>query len=409
MINKKINKESFFYWALCLVILTLPLPKYSLNSQSIIVLLISWFFCNSFRDKVNNLKEMKLPFVLMSSIFWLTLIGIVYSSNTDLALDNIKKNSPFLIIPLIIFTVIKDGNVLIRFMRIFSFSVILALLFGICKAFYFKINNLGNFFYYTEFSRILEIHTTYFALFIVVVVIFFLLDIFKLNSHKLWLSVLSIVFLLIVLYMISSRISLITLLIVGLLFLISDLTIHISNRKKGLIFLTLVIVFIAFMVSPNFQNRSAGVSDFGVKTPSFSSRLLHWQGVLNTANNNNLLIGNGSGDGHIGLYEEYSKLGFDSGYRYEYNAHNQFLENILYFGLLGFISLVAIFIFSFYKSIRLKDGLIFIITSTFFLFMLLESILERHSGIILFVFLMSLCCVRIKYRLNNFKDYEIKS
>jgi O-antigen ligase len=342
-------------------------------------------------------------------VFWLSLIGVFYSSNFNIAIETVIQNTPFLIVPLIIFTTIKDGNVLIQFMRIFSFSVIIGLLFGISKAFYFKINNLGDFFYYREFSRILEIHTTYFALFIIISIVFFLLDVFKLKSLKLWVNILSIIFLLTALYIISSRISMIALLIVGILFLISDLTSHISNKKKSLILLIFVAISIAFLASPNFQNRSSGVSEFGYQTPSLDSRLVHWKAVLNTVKSNNILIGNGSGDGHDGLFEEYLKIGFESGYRLEYNAHNQFLEYILYFGIIGFLSLVSVFVFCFFKSIKLKDGVVLIITSTFFIFMLIESMLERHSGIVFFVFLMSLCCVRIKYRFNNHRDYEINT
>jgi len=75
---KKVAKENFFYWALCLVIMTLPFPKYSLNSQSIILLFISWLFFNNYSDKLNNLKKMKLPFFIMSSMFWISLLSLFY-------------------------------------------------------------------------------------------------------------------------------------------------------------------------------------------------------------------------------------------------------------------------------------------------------------------------------------------
>jgi len=398
---KKVAKENFFYWALCLVIMTLPFPKYSLNSQSIILLFISWLFFNNYSDKLNNLKKMKLPFFIMSSMFWISLLSLFYSSDIEIVIDIIIQNLPFLILPLIIFTTIRDGRTLIQIIKIFSFSVIIASLFGIAKAFYFKINNLGDFFYYTEFSRVIEIHTTYFALFVMISIVYFLFDIFKSKELRIWFSIIGIIFLLAILYIISSRISLIALFVSCLFFLMSNLIVGVSKYKKGIFLLLSIITYISFMLSPNFQNRNSGISKFGYQTPSLESRLIHWEAVINTIKSNNLMVGIGIKGGYENLYEEYLRIGFEQGYRYKYNAHNQFLESVLSFGILGLLSLSFIFMFSFYKAIKSKDSIAIIIIMVFFIFMLTESILVRHCGIISFVILMSLLlCRTTKYNLT---------
>ena len=113
------------------------------------------------------------------------------------------------------------------------------------------------------------------------------------------------------------------------------------------------------------------------------------------------MVGIGIKGGYENLYEEYLRIGFEQGYRYKYNAHNQFLESVLSFGILGLLSLSFIFMFSFYKAIKSKDSIAIIIIMVFFIFMLTESILVRHSGIISFVILMSLLlCRTTKYNLT---------
>ncbi|ASO04882.1 O-antigen ligase [Arenibacter algicola] len=399
---EKAFKQNFFYWAISLVLITMPLPKYSLNSQSIILLFLSWLFYNSFDVKVNNLKKTKTFFIIMSSLFWISIISAAFYSDIKTTVENVVQNLPFVIIPLIIFTTIKDKEILNQVLKIFSFSVITASLLGVFKAFYFWLNNLGDYFYYTEFSKVLEIHTTYFALFLVISIVYFLFDIFKTHELNKCISITAIIFLTVILYLVSSRISILALLIVSFYFLIRNLSHNMSNTKKGVILLFVVFSFIAFMGSPNFQNRNSGVSKFGYETPSLKTRLVHWESVIKVIKSNNLIIANGVKKAKENLIEEYRKIGFDSGYIHKYNAHNQFLENTLNFGILGLLSVTIIFALCFYQSIKSNDDLAIILTSIYLIFMLTESILERHSGIISFVIFMSLI-------LNRTKNFKKKS
>lgn len=393
--------ERFFYLILSMVIITLPLPKYSLNSQAIIFLFVIWLFYGANKEKWGNLRQMIVPALLMSSVFWLSLAGLLYTSNFDIAQEVIIQNIPFLIIPLVVFSVMKRREDIIHILKIFSMSVIVALFFGMAKVLYFKVNNLGDFFYYTEFSKIIEIHTTYFALYIVIAILYFLYNTFQetCTTSRNVLNILAILYLLVFLYIISSRISLVALVVMAALFFLFNR--KISNKKKVLFFGISIMTFYLLMVSPNFQNRNSGISEMGTTTPDLSSRIIHWKAVFNVIMSNNLLIGNGTGDAHENLYEEYLNVGFEQGFISKYNAHNQFLENTLFFGILGCVSLVCIFGHLFFLSYKNKDFITGIIPLIFFIFMVTESILVRHSGIILFTLLMSLCFVRAKYYNNN--------
>jgi O-antigen ligase len=362
---------------------------YSLNSQSIIFLTLSWILLGDFKNRLGNLKRMLIPFLLVSSPFWLSLIKFFYTDDISLTVKLLVKNIPFLILPLIIFSTITYKGVLEEILGYFSISVLIASVFGLMKSIYFKIANLGTFFYYTEFSKVLDKHTTYFALFVLIAISFFLYNVIKLKKIKTTFSILAVSFLLLILYLLSSRISIIVLVIILVIFFY-QIKSQINLYHRMALISILVLLGGVFFISPNFQERSARSSEFGVQTPRMETRLVHWKAVLNTFKNDYILLGNKNGDVHKNLYQEYKKIGFESGYKNKYNAHNQYLENWLHFGLFGTLLLVLTLVFCIKNLQKSKSTMSLIIVSCFCIFMITESILVRHSGIVLFSGLISL-------------------
>ena len=76
--------------------------------------------------------------------------------------------------------------------------------------------------------------------------------------------------------------------------------------------------------------------------------------------------------------------------KFNYNSHNQYLGYFLIAGFIGFLVLFGFLLFHFKNSIYRKNDLYFILIFFFSITMLVENILERQSGIILFIFLMNL-------------------
>jgi O-antigen ligase len=297
----------------------------------------------------------------------------------------------------VLFSTIKDANGIMKVLKIFSVAVIAALLFGYSKALYLKINNLGDFFYYTDFAKVLAIHTTYFALFIVISMTFFVLDRIKFKSVPTLITVFSLLFLAFALYTISARVSLLALLVIGLILIIGYGKLM-TTKKKLVLFSSILLIVSIFSISPNFQKRNSGTSDFGYQTPEVSTRLLHWQVVIHQISKNNIWIGSGFGPAYDNLYQEYLNAGFIEGYRREYNAHNQFLESTLRYGIVGLLSLIGILIYSLYRAIKSREVIPVLVMAVLIVFMLTESILERHSGIVVFSLLISYCFLEVQNR-----------
>ncbi len=380
----KKTKDKIFYWLLSLVLVTLPFPKYNLNSQCIIALAIFWLFFNSFSEKKNNLKENSKSFLVVSSLFIISIIGLVYTSNFNEAMTNLK--SPFLIFPLIIFSVRPlTRNEVGKLLDLFSIATILASLLGIGKALWFHYNGLGEYFYYLDFAKVLNKHTTYFSLFVCISIINIAYGLSFKKNIKTFYRLAALTFLVFVLYLLSVKMSIICIIIV----LALSIIIAFMEKGHGQLKTKLVKIFLLFILpmiffTPNFKERI-----LSEKSSNLSERIQLWSGVMDSYLKNNLFLGAGTGDGHMGLATSYEEIDYDIAAKNEYNAHNQYLEQLLFYGLFGLILLVVLIFYTFVALFDKNQPLFFLIFLSFFVYMFSESILERHSGLVLFSFLTS--------------------
>jgi O-antigen ligase len=84
-------------------------------------------------------------------------------------------------------------------------------------------------------------------------------------------------------------------------------------------------------------------------------------------------------------------MDFVMGYKYSYNPHNQFLENVARNGLIGgSICLLSIYFLPLYISIRQKKHIVTAFICIVSVVSLTESILDVHKGITFYVFFVSL-------------------
>lgn len=111
---------------------------------------------------------------------------------------------------------------------------------------------------------------------------------------------------------------------------------------------------------------------------------------MNTINGEAVFFGKGTGDSMKNVMIEYEKYNFEEGIKYEYNAHNQYLEILSSNGLIGLGFFLMIIILPLIYSLKESDILSISILLLLIIFSLTESILERHSGVVLFALFTSL-------------------
>lgn len=400
MILKNIQlKEKIFYWLLSFIVISLPFPAYNLNSQSILLFSVFWIFYNSYSEKKELFLLNKVPIILISSLFWIPLIWTLFADNLSESFKELQLRLPFLVFPFMLFTIKLQPKSVFFILNQFLVAVIAASALALSKVLFFKLNDLGNYFYYSKFSEFLDKHTTYFSLFVVVSLLWILWLFLQKKGNKLILSILFLV-LLGVLYILSVRISIIALLIGSLVLVITQVTLA---RKKIIIAIIVPIILVSFYFTPHFQKRFD--PSITLETEQISDvkfREFHWRAVLETINHNNLFVGNGTRGNRIFLYNKYKEYKLMSAYDEKYNAHNQFLETLLEYGLLGFCLFLILIFYLVRLFIRHKSFLALSLLLVFIIYMLTESILERHSGIVLFSFLITLFTAQLNQKKLNY-------
>lgn len=303
-------------------------------------------------------------------------------------LRNFEMQLPFLIFPLIFFSIEITQRTTITLLKYFSYGVVVSACFALLKAGYFKINNFGDYFYYDKLGMLLDIHTTYFAMYVVIALLYFANCISQKKTLQNLKYGLLISFLLFFLYLLSVRISIVALLVGGIIMIYGNRKV----LKPKTIFLLLggVVMILGIYFTPNFQKRFNAKTPEGVAISDVDTRTVHWQSTLEVIGQNNLFLGAGTGDGHSQLYDQYLKNGFETGYIHQYNAHNQFLEITLFYGLLGLLLLLLI-IFLVIKKCFLENNFLGIaIMAIMIVVMFIESSLESQSGIVLFALFSAL-------------------
>lgn len=387
--GKGMLQQRIFYWLVAFVAITPAFPGYSLNSQAIIGLFIFWLFYNPSREKIKLLKSNKKVFLVLSIPFWMAVFGLLYTEDVGSAFRDIELKAPFLIFPLIFSTVKLKTESLHFVLKNFLLGVLAATVLAGIKVLYFKINGLGNYLYYQDLYEFIDKHTTYFALFVVIAMLYLLQKFFTSTSKKQY-YLIAYIFFVGVLYVLSVRISVIALAAGSIILIIH----HLNSRIKYAVIVLVALLIGSLYITPNFQKRfePSQIENSEINDADF--RKLHWQAVAETIAHNSLLIGNGTRGNRDYLYSKYKDYGLTSAYEDEYNAHNQYLETLLDFGILG---LLMFFLMIFYiAKLTLKENYLgFSILGVFLIFMFTESILERQSGIVIFSFFMTIIAVTV--------------
>jgi O-antigen ligase len=81
----------------------------------------------------------------------------------------------------------------------------------------------------------------------------------------------------------------------------------------------------------------------------------------------------------------------------ELYPHNQFFQTTLEIGVFGILILLSIIGYGFYAAFKENDYLLMLIVGSLFFNSLFESMLQRHSGIVIYTFWLCLLSLNKNY------------
>lgn len=245
----------------------------------------------------------------------------------------------------------------------------------------------GNYFFSTGLSMF--IHPTYLTMYLTLAV-FFIFEsgrtIFGMKSA----SYASVLLCIVMILLLSSR--------AGIAVFIAAGVYYWFYKKRGLLTWKSTVVFVAILVGvllmvfahPRVRDLVEKVSTTGFRIDpagsySYETRLLTWSSGIALIKEN-ALLGVGAGDTEDVLLDFYKKNGYTACYERQYNVHNQYLETWLaagFFGLLLLIVMLSNFLVVYHRR---RDILAVLFIGVIMVNGLFESVFDRYSGVVFFVF-----------------------
>lgn len=374
------NITNYSYY---LIMFFLPLSL-KMDNIFLAIMFIS-VFLNNKRIKTSNLQFYFLAFCSF------TFLNGVLNNFFIEEKDNFLRLLPLIFVPFCLKNISYKTKIKGLYFLLIAIIVIqLNSIYGIINYYYFiegKKYALKN---YSKVNEILNYERPYLGFFSALNIVIS----FYLFNKKKWLSITIAISSLLLIIIISARLAIIVVFFTVLIALLSKLT-----KRNILITITIMLGAFIFMV---FSKSSLNER---FKQISKDARVITWKGASNIfVNNSKYILGSGSETNtRKNLLEHYKNYkGFSSDaekkrfIKKNYNTHNQYINELLRGGILGFVLFLLPQIVLFIKSIKTKNTLSIMFLVSIFSFSFVENILDRQIGVYLFAILLSLTNVTYK-------------
>jgi O-antigen ligase len=391
------NKISYYHIVAFLV--SLPFDRF--YSELILISFVLHTLIHINKQKLR--PAFTLQTLIISSVFFITLIGILYSQDKTQGLKDLQRQSAILLFP---FSLAACGLDLrkykMNFLLLFSFICVFTVLYLYIDAtriiLYYKLplSNLFTFLFLNHnFSSPINMHATYLSMFVLLSIAVLLYSFLKEpgNGRRL-IYFFSILLLLAGLLQLASRAVLVSAIIIAPFF---SLLILKGRKRAAFISLIAIVSVVLFFLITNitsFKTRYVAQFKEELVAPSVNSdmpepRIARWNYVLQLIEKSPV-FGYGSGSEKRLLQDIYFRNKLYNSYLNELNAHNQYLSILLKTGILGLFFFLLPIITGFANALKEKDVLFcsfLIITGTV---SFSENILDVNKGIFFYAFFFSL-------------------
>jgi O-antigen ligase len=342
-------------------------------------------------------KAFQNRLIIFFLIFMLfQVVGVFYSSNIPQGWDRVLSMSPLAFLPIVMTSEPlskKEYNSILKILKYIILAVFLGLLL---YHIVFEGRVPGTFVHFTLVEG-LGVSQFYLS-FVLAIPLLAAIDDLQ-NKQGLIANLLIVVFCVGLLLLLKNLTSLLFILILWGFLIIRFFRSTQYLKALSLLFFGVIIFLLSTQLSI-IRNRIQFLqktTDFDIETIITKNQYTYTKNTLE----HRLLIdylaiqtiarslpfGLGTGDVQDRLNEEYEAVGFKSGIKFHYNAHNQYLEEFLKTGLIGGLFFLALLIYMCSKVNLFEPYypalLFFFITGCFF-----ESYLNRQHGVFIFGFIL---------------------
>lgn len=435
--RKTIAHRTLMLAALTISLTTLPFSL-KVCHAGMIVLLASWFFEGHWGDKLRILSRSILLQIILA-LFFLQVIGVAYSDNTTTGWFSIEKKIFFLLIPVALATTaIKLSE---REIKLILYSFVLSCFIGsllcilhawdqvnlimagkaslnqyLSTSAYHDLHPFNSekwlIFSYVSLSEGINIHPTYFSLYLGFCIIFLLHQLHRVQSPvtRTGFWILASYFALFIIFL-ASRIMILSLSVIFILVLVRSLMNKQRSVATALIIISFLFVGLLF-INPvsryrNLQEINLSTFEIGPGNTYKNAaqiRLSLWWLSIRSLKQTNPVWGTGSGDVEK-LMEQTSNQYNIANVLGSFDPHNQYLFTLLANGITGFLLLILCLGLPGYFAWAQKDYLLLGLSCLFALLCFTESALELQKGIGFYTLFVSL----LAFQYNSFQNITLNS
>lgn len=400
-------------WWLCVV--TLPWAIVA-NNVALIFLTLVWIAEGGFQKKWKQFKTAKWawPFLLY---YMLLMVGMAYTTEPSTGWASVERKIPFLILPIIAATARTIDERSFRFLKqSFIYSCLAVTLVCISVAAYhylygstaenFDAYTLQNFdalhpgvptawmhFSYIQLAKWAGLHPGYLSMYLVFCLVILFTENHQSNTGKIVHAIIAC-FIVGFLALLAIRMAIIAFFCAAIYLIIIKKTL--KNQLQSVASIAGASFILAFLLWLNPVARFRVIEEpltttyqadkSVIQWNSVSYRLLEWEGSWSVIKAN-WLVGVGTGGGEAAMNNFYNHFN-GSTIGLGLNAHNQFLQTWMEYGLVGLV-LFSLCLWAGLYPMRFEPAYACFIL-IFSLMCLTESVAERQKGIIFFMVFQSL-------------------
>ena len=387
---KTINKVNILN-GLILTFAVFPIIPNSIKGLPVILLFVGALFF--FKKREVNWKSL----LVNSSLFLMYTISVIYSNDHSVALKKLETALSALVIPLIFFALTPHFKISNKIKRVFIKTFIgSTTVFSIYSFVYIILRNSSlNYLWNSDKYRniIMEMpligqHPIYASIFLVLSIIFFVYlfkqKLFKNYKHKLLFLTLTFINLVFLLFL-SSKGAILALFIITFFLFIFETT---KKIYKYLIIVTFICSLTTLFIFNRRMNELIKTQTYQTFNPHLSTSVrlgiydCSWAIIKKQ-----LFTGYGIGDAQKELNLCYANKS-DILLMHRFNSHNQYLDITIKTGLIGLFVFLGFLAINFRNAFKNKNQLLIMILVLYCMLFLVENVLSRQSGVILFFFLI---------------------
>ena len=382
------NLDKSYHYLLLALAFLIPLSVSAANLIVVFICLI-WLFSGNYKSKFNEIISSK---IMIASLFFyfLHIVGMLWTEDVKWGLHILHKMWYFLIFYPILFNIVKSENLkycisafllAISITEIFSYLIWFEIIPPFKNA---SVENPTPFMSHISYNPILA-----FAIYLVLNQIFFNKNLTNLRFSLYSFFAISMIFNMFITGGRAGQVMFFSMLAI-LIFQFFD-----GKKVKSLLVIIVIlpsIFFTAFQLSDLFKNRvNSAISEvvnFSVERETSVGQRISYTINSFEVIKDNPIIGVGTGDFPI----EYYKINLINSplFSATTNPHNMYILILMQLGLIGLISMLAIFYFqiksSFYSPNKFIRDVGITLPLLFLVIMFSDSYLLGHFTTLMFVF-----------------------